>query len=230
MRRFTILVLLTLCWAAFAKAQDRVTLSADDGAQIVADLYGSGTRGVVLAHGGRFNKESWKPQAQALARSGFHVLAFDFRGFGQSHGPGEKDMFTAPVQLDVLAAVHYLRQHGARTVSVVGASFGGGAAAAACVAESGAIDRLALLAAEPDAPADKVRVPLLFIVGRDDSSGAGPRLPRIQAWFNKARQPKKLVVVDSAEHAQFLFQTEHGDLVMREITTFLKSGSPRRKR
>ena len=75
------------------------------GGLIYADLYGKGDRGVVLAHGGRFTKESCQPQAQTLARAGFRVLAFDFRGFGKSHGPGDSDMFTAPVQLDVLAAV-----------------------------------------------------------------------------------------------------------------------------
>ena len=208
----------------FAVAQEHVTLTADDGAQIAADLYGSGARGVVLAHGGRFTKESWKDQAQRLARTGFRVLAFDFRGFGQSHGPGDKDMFTAPVQLDVLAAVRYLHEHGATTVSVVGGSFGGDAAAKACVeARPGEISRLVMLAAESDAPADQIHVPVLMIVGRDDKSGSGPRLPGIQAWYSKAHQPKKLVVLDTAEHAQFLFQTEHAETVMKEIIGFLKA-------
>jgi hypothetical protein len=36
---------------------------------IYADVYGQGDRGVVLAHGGRFNKESWEQQARTLASS-----------------------------------------------------------------------------------------------------------------------------------------------------------------
>src|SRR5215471_11798667 len=87
-----------------------VSFATEDGGLIYADLYGNGDQGVVLAHGGRFTKESWRPQAQSLAKAGFHVLAFDFRGFGKSHGPGDGDVFTAPMQLDVLAAVHYLRK------------------------------------------------------------------------------------------------------------------------
>ena len=206
-----------------AAAQEHITITSEDGAVLAADLYGTGTRGVVLAHGGRFTKESWKPQAETLSKAGFLVLAFDFRGFGQSHGPGDKDMFTAPMQLDVLAAVRYLHQHGAKTVSVVGASFGGDAAAKACTeSKPGEISRLAMLASESDAPAEKIRVPLLMIVGRDDKSGSGPRLPHIEAWFQRARQPKKMVVLDSAEHAQFLFLTEHGERVLREILAFLK--------
>ena len=203
--------------------QEHITVTSDDGAIIAADVYGSGTRGVVLAHGGRFTKESWKPQAETLSKAGFRVLAFDFRGFGQSHGPGEKDIFTAPMYLDVLAAVRYLRQHGAKTVSIVGGSFGGDAAATACTqAKSGEISRLVMLASESDAPAEKIHVPLLMIVGRDDKSSSGLRLPRIEAWFRNARQPKKMVVLDSAEHAQYLFLSEQGERVMREILAFLK--------
>ena len=126
--------------------------------------------GVVLAHGGRFTKESWQQQAQYLARAGFHVLAFDFRGFGQSHGPGESDLFTAPMRLDVLAAVRYLRKTGANAVAVMGGSFGGSAATGASIAsQPGEINGLILLAAEPSGPAERIKAPLLLIVARDDS-------------------------------------------------------------
>src|SRR5512140_1965208 len=105
MRLISIYTALALLFSAPAAAQEHVTLTTDDGAQIAADVYGAGARGVVLAHGGRFTKESWKPQAQQLAAAGFRVLAVDFRGFGQSHGPGDADMYQAPMYLDVLAAV-----------------------------------------------------------------------------------------------------------------------------
>jgi len=128
---------------------EHVSFASEDGALIFADLYGSGDRGVVLAHGGQFTKESWQPQAQRLSKEGYRVVAFDFRGFGKSHGPGDSDMDTAPMQLDVLAAVRYLRSNGAKTIAVIGGSFGGGAAADASIASKpGEIDRLILLAAE----------------------------------------------------------------------------------
>jgi pimeloyl-ACP methyl ester carboxylesterase len=41
---------------------------------------------VVLAHGARFNKASWAKQAEVLAKTGFRVLAIDFRGYGKSRG------------------------------------------------------------------------------------------------------------------------------------------------
>lgn len=201
---------------------EHVSFATEDGGLIYADLYGQGDRGVVLAHGGRFTKESWQPQAQVLSRAGFRVLAFDFRGFGKSHGPGDSDMFTAPVQLDVLAAVRYLWSNGAKTVAVIGGSFGGGAAADATIASRpGEISRLILLAAEPSGPADQIKAPLLEIVARDDANDEGLRLPRIRAWFDKAPQPKELIVLDGSAHAQFLFQTEQADRVMQEVLRFL---------
>jgi len=203
---------------------DHVSFTTQDGGVIYADLYGSGERGVVLAHGGRFTKESWQPQAESLVRAGFRVLAFDFRGFGKSHGPGDTDMYTAPMHLDVLAAVQYLRKSGAKTVSVVGGSFGGGAAADASIAsQPGDIDRLILLAAYGNGPAERIKSALLVIVARDDASGDGPRLPHIRAWFDKAPEPKQMIVLEGSAHAQFLFQTEQGDRAMKEVLRFLNA-------
>jgi pimeloyl-ACP methyl ester carboxylesterase len=71
------------------RGKSRVRLSCNRGGW--ANLYGNSDLGVVLAHGGRFTKESWQPQAQCLVKAGFRVLAFDFRGFGRSHGPGDSD-------------------------------------------------------------------------------------------------------------------------------------------
>src|SRR5438876_2538088 len=201
-----------------------VSFVTEDGGLLYADVYGKGDRGVVLAHGGRFTKGSWEPQAQKLVAAGFRVLAFDFRGFGESHGPGDSDMFTAPMHLDVLAAVRHLRKNGAKTVAVIGGSFGGSAAADASIAsQPGEINRLILLAAEGNGPAEKIKVPLLEIVARDDANDEGPRLPHIRAWFDKAPQPNELIVLDGSAHAQFLFQTDQADRVMKEIISFLSA-------
>jgi pimeloyl-ACP methyl ester carboxylesterase len=208
----------------FAAAQEHVSFPTQDGGLIYADLYGKGDRGVVLAHGGRFNKESWEKQARALAAAGFRALAIDFRGYGQSRGPGQADPLSAPLHLDVLAAVRYLRKNGAKTVSVVGGSMGGGAGADASIAsEPGEIDRVVLLGAAPNGPAEKLKARTLFIVARDDVSGDGPRLPGIRAQYEKAPQPKQLIVLDGSAHAQYLFQTDQGERVMREILRFLSA-------
>jgi pimeloyl-ACP methyl ester carboxylesterase len=222
MRKLITALALFLCGTAFA--QKTISFPTEDGGEIYADIYGTGTKAVVLAHGGQFNKESWQKQAQTLAAAGFQVLALDFRGYGKSHGPGDSDPMDAPLHLDILAAVRYLRKAGAKNVSIVGGSMGGSAAGDASIAsQPGEIDKLVLLGAAPNEPADKLKSPVLFIVARDDASGDGPRLPRIQEQYKKAPQPKELVILNGSAHAQYLFQTNQGDRVMREILRFLSA-------
>lgn len=197
-----------------------ISFPTEDGGVVYADVYGEGGRTVVLAHGGRFNKESWAAQAQALAAAGLRVVAIDFRGRGQSRGgPGTAQ--NEGVHFDVLAAVRYLHQHGAETVSVVGASFGGWAAAQAAAAAPGEIDRLVLLAATVDEP-EKLTGRKLFILTRDDFSGGGTlRLPAIRAQYERAPEPKELVILEGSAHAQFIFDTEQGERLLSEILRFL---------
>jgi pimeloyl-ACP methyl ester carboxylesterase len=221
-----VLAVVALLKAPPLMARQAVTFSTQDGAHICADVYGAGTRAVVLAHGGQFKKESWRSQAEVLVSKGFEVLAFDFRGFGCSTGPGDKDMYTAPMENDVLAAVRYLKSGGAKTVSVIGGSFGGTAAGNASIKSTpGEIDRLVLLAAAPSLPAEQLKSRTMFIVARDDTSGSGdgPRLPGIRAQYQKAPQPKELIVLDGSAHAQFLFQTDQASRVMDEILRFLSA-------
>ena len=203
-------------------AQQTISFSTKDGGRVCADVYGQGTRAVVLAHGGRFNKESWREQARTLVSHGFLTLAIDFRGFGCSTGPGQADFDHAPFANDVLAAVAYLKAQGAETVAVVGGSFGGSAAGDASIESApGEIDRIVLLGAAPNLSAEKLKSRVLFIVARDDANDSGRRLPGIRAQYEKAPQPKQLVVLNGSAHAQFLFQTDQSARVMNEILQFL---------
>jgi pimeloyl-ACP methyl ester carboxylesterase len=213
-------ILAALALAGLAGAQEHVSFATEDGGTVYADLYGKGSRGLVLAHGGQFNKESWAKQTPVFVAAGFRVLAIDFRGYGQSRaGTAGGD----GTRFDVLAAVRYLRKHGAKAVSIVGASFGGSAAAEASIkSKPGEIDRIVLLGASIKA-SEKVKGRKLYIVARDDVSGDGPRLPKIRASYEKAREPKELIILDGSAHAQFLFETDQGERVMREILRFLQA-------
>lgn len=213
-------VVTAIAMAGLAAAQEHVNFPTRDGGVIYADLYGKGERAVVLAHGAKFNKESWARQAKTLAESGYRVLAIDFRGYGQSHGPGQGDLFTGPLYLDVLAAAHYLREAGAKSVALVGASMGGMAAAKAFAeAEPGEVDRLVVLAAVPKVPPERLRGPKLFLVARDDAIVGG--LHPVKSYYEKTPEPKELIVLDGASHAQALFDTSQGERVMQEILRFL---------
>lgn len=201
-----------------------VSFPTQDGGLIYANLYGKGDRGVVLAHGGRFTKESWEKQARILMKAGFRVLAIDFRGRGQSRGGALTKPPDDGLRFDVLAAIRYLRKIGAKSVSVVGASFGGGAAGEASVeAEPGEIDGLVLLAHAPIKKPEQMKGRKLFILSRDDFSGDNkiPRLPEIREQYERASGPKELVLLEGSAHAQFLFETDQGERLMRELLRFL---------
>ena len=211
--------------AAQLRAQDTLSVVASDGGLIAADLYGTGPRGVVLAHGGRFDRSSWREQALVLAEAGFRVLAIDFRAAVQSRAGTDTPCLYDPTCLaaDVLAAVRYLRSTGVQSVAVVGGSLGGGAAAQASVdAAPGEIDRVVLLAHLAIDHPEKMKGRKLFIVSRDDlGSGNVPRLPGIKEQYAKAPEPKQLVVLEGSAHAQFIFSTKQGERLMAELRRFL---------
>ena len=76
---FLVATVLSLGFSAYA--QQTVTIPVPGATKVVrGDLYGSGSSGVILAHGGGRTKESWRKQAPALTDAGFVVLAIDFRG------------------------------------------------------------------------------------------------------------------------------------------------------
>jgi pimeloyl-ACP methyl ester carboxylesterase len=178
---------------------------------------------VVLAHGGRFNKASWADQGRALAAAGFRAIAIDFRGEGASAGGPQAPTTDNQRYLDVLGAIHYLRKTGATSVGVIGGSMGGDYAAEAAEAEPEAIDRLVLLGAGAYTPLTRMKGRKLFIVARDDANDDGPRLPKILAQYKLAHEPKQMVILEGSAHAQFLFQTDQAQRVMREIVRFLSS-------
>jgi pimeloyl-ACP methyl ester carboxylesterase len=222
-----LLAMILTIGATSANVPQLVSFPSADGGVVFANLYGTGKKGVVLAHGGRFNKESWDAQAQILAKAGFRVLAIDFRGYGKSTGPGSNDVLSAPLYQDVLAAVRYLRKTGVKSVSLIGGSMGGAAAADAMVgAESGEIERLiGLGSVAGEFPLSKVRGEKLFILTRDDTSGSGLRLPGFLKAYEATSEPKRMILLEGSAHAQFMFQSEHSDRVMREILDFLNAKS-----
>ncbi|MEE8153469.1 MAG: alpha/beta fold hydrolase [Phycisphaerales bacterium] len=222
--RITTVSVLSIAAAVLAGCAQpqHISFPTPDGGVVHADIYGLGDRGVVLAHGGRFNKESWATQAQVLAKAGFRTLAIDFRGRGRSRG-GPQATSVDDVRFDVLAAVRYLHDTGVKTVSVVGASFGGWATAQAAVeATPGEIDRIVLLAASAIEEPERMKGRKLFITTRDDFSGNGVlRLPEIRDQYERALQPKQLVILDGSAHAQYIFETDQAQRLMREILRFL---------
>jgi len=218
-------VFFLLLFSLLASAQQPVRFTAKDGWNIYGDLYGKGPRGVVLVHGGRRDKSHWTKQAEAIAKAGFTVLAIDLRGVGLSkEGPPDRRNDIA-MPLDLLGAIRFLQGNGAKKVAIVGASMGGNLAEEALrLGNPGEIDRIVFLAHGAYGPPQALKVRKLFIVARSDMGpGKVPRLTRIQAQYDQAPDPKELIVLDGEAHAQFLFETDQGERLTREIIRFLSA-------
>lgn len=226
MKRACLLALVMASPAGLVFGQRLVTFPVPgQSVKVQGDLYGSGTRAVVLAHGGRFHKESWKKQAETIANAGFLVLAIRFRGdaWNPDGSPGTFGS-SADNAADVLAAVAYLHEAGAKTVSAVGASLGGDAVGEAnTLSAPGSIARIVLLASSGGEAPEKLNGNKLFIVARNDGNSSGLRLEEISKHYARAPQPKKLVILEGSAHAQFLFDTDQGPRLLEEIRRFLSA-------
>ena len=139
---------------------------------------------------------------KALNSFGFPVLRFNFRGTGLSHGEhdygkGESD--------DVRAALEWLDNEFGLPLIFAGFSFGAAIGLGAACAD----DRVKLLIGlgTPVAPVDdrsydlgflrSCAKPKLFVSGSRDQFG--PRA-KLEAFVASLPEPKKLVVIESADH------------------------------
>lgn len=199
-----------LCAVAAPRSHE-VTLPAADGGTVVADLYGKGTRAVVLAHGAAFDKESWAPLAGRIEALGYQVLAIDFRGYGKSRGG------SGGMDQDVLGAVRWLHKQGVKSVSVLGGSMGGGASAeAATKAKPGEIDKLVLLSPVPiDHPERLKARSILFIASQHEGFANS-----VRSEYQRAPKPKKLVMLEGSAHAQNIFDTRQSKHLTDTILKF----------
>lgn len=102
-----------------------VHFRGEDGLTLVADEWdaegGAGRPTILMLHGGGQNRFSWKSTGQVLADHGFHVVALDARGHGDSdrspRGEYTVDTLAGDVA-EVLAQID-------RPVVLIGASMGG---------------------------------------------------------------------------------------------------------
>lgn len=192
-------------------APQQVRFATSDGGEVSADLYGAGQRAVVLAHGAVFDRQSWSPLVGPLVERGLQVLAIDFRGYGRSRVGSQGEAR----ELDILAAIEFLAARGVTSVSIIGASMGGGAAAqAAVVAAPGDIDRLILLAPSGIESPEQLRAGrVIYLTAEGD-----PSLPRTLEQFERTPEPKQLQLLPGSAHAQHIFRTDHSeDLVERLV-------------
>lgn len=97
-----------------------------DGVRLVADEWNSGSPAdgrptIVMLHGGGQNRFSWHKTGQILAEQGYHVVALDTRGHGDSDRAPGADYAIETLTGDTIAVIDAI----ARPVVLIGASMGG---------------------------------------------------------------------------------------------------------
>ncbi|HEX7083864.1 MAG TPA: alpha/beta fold hydrolase [Gaiellaceae bacterium] len=148
-------------------------LRASDGVRLYAAEVGTAKTAIVLAHQSPADLCGWMYYVPHLAKAGFRVLSFDFRGYGDS-APGVGTAADA-YERDLRAAIAHLRSEGAKRVILMGASFGG----AAALADGWRlhVDGVVSLSGEPELPVAgfdglagvrKLRAPLLLVASSGD--------------------------------------------------------------
>jgi dienelactone hydrolase len=146
-------------------------LETSDHVRLYAIEAGHGPATVVLAHEGNSDLCGELPYAKTLLDAGLRVLAFDFRGSGESSASSKH-----PTALgrDLTAAVSRASNGGARDVFLIGASMGGASAVnnggglplAGVVSLSGTVLWPGFGVNEPGPRA--LRVPFLYLGSRTD--------------------------------------------------------------
>jgi pimeloyl-ACP methyl ester carboxylesterase len=94
------------------------------GIAIAGDTWGDPKgRLVVLQHGGGQTRHAWKGAGETLGKAGYHVVAFDARGHGDSDWADE-NAYGSDFMVDDLC--HVIEALGGEKPILVGASMGGG--------------------------------------------------------------------------------------------------------
>ncbi|MEZ0384512.1 alpha/beta fold hydrolase [Mycobacterium sp. pW045] len=126
-----------------------VTLVADEWNRDAA----AATPTIVMLHGGGQNRHSWHKTGQILADRGYHVVALDTRGHGDSDRAPDADYAIETLTADALAVIDAI----GRPVVLIGASMGG---------------LTGILVAEQAGPQRVVKLVLVDVVPRYEKDGS----------------------------------------------------------
>ena len=100
-----------------------VSFDGSGGVRLAAHVYGNpASPPVVLLHGGGQTRHAWAGTARRLADAGFHAVALDLRGHGDSDWAPDGDYSIDAFAADLRAVASTF----AEPPAVVGASLGGG--------------------------------------------------------------------------------------------------------
>ncbi len=233
------------------KTMTKTTFKTTDGVDIVADYYSpraGGSKSTLLIHMMPADRSSWRDFAPKLQAQGYHVLALDLRGHGESvkqaRDDGRKTLnyknfsdadHQASIR-DVDAAVAFLEEKGVKRDSLVliGASIGANLSLQ-YVAENPEVRQAVLLSpgldyrgieTEPLVKKLHAGQRLLFATSEDDASGDGSNAEMNRQLYNlvPGGVEKKILVYKTAGHGteMLALSAVEGLNLTQEILNWLK--------
>ncbi len=145
--------------SAVSSRPQTVQFSGVDGVALAADEWNRDAEAaadrptILMLHGGGQNRFSWKNTGQILADQGFHVVAIDARGHGDSDRAPDADYAIETLTADIMQVLEAI----AGPVVLIGASMGG---------------LTGILAAHRAGPGKVARLILVDVVPRFEKTGS----------------------------------------------------------
>jgi alpha-beta hydrolase superfamily lysophospholipase len=199
-----------------------VHFTTQDHVRLAGLLYGhGGTTAIVCSHMWPDSKADWFAAAPWFAARGFLVLAYDFRGLGDSEG--QADVFK--LDKDLTAAITFVKTMGATKIVLLGAS--GGGAITLKVAARMQVAAVITLSADYFAAAPtrqdvmSILAPKLFVSSQHDAY-----INNTMQVFEEAKQPKALHLYPGMAHGTYLFSTTFGQDLIERIIAFAQKYAP----
>jgi hypothetical protein len=208
--------------ATLIALENEVTFTTEDGVQLAGTLFGEGEPTVILAHQGTTGADqtTWHAFAQVLEEHGYTALTFDFRGNGQSSGLPNRNK----LDLDLAAALQFIRNQGHTRIVCIGASMGG----TTCIRKAldgeefeGLVTLGSAMITEygtgiqvSEEELGSLTLPKLFITADKDNYLVVHDTTRM---YESSPEPKELYLIPGWVHGTDLFDTDASD----ELTTIL---------
>jgi dienelactone hydrolase len=206
-----------------------VTFPATDGVPLHGALSGHGDTAVILSNMGDNDPGPWEQFAPLLVGRGYRVLTYSFRY--PMHTNSFIPAYAQATVPDLLGAVAYARQSGAKRIVLIGASLGG-----ITVGKVGAQTRaeaVVIISAERDLSGYGLVVsdqelaaltaPKLFIASEQDTNTL---YALTKQFYDNAPEPKQFHGYAGGVHGVGLFASPQGDDLRRRLFDFLAAQAP----
>lgn len=206
-----------------APTEGEVTFTTEDGINIGGNIFGTGSKWVILSHMYPTDQTSWFDFARELAGKGYIVLTYDFRGYGKSGG----DQDIPNIYKDLEAALNFVKQYDAEKIFLIGASMGG--TASLIVASKEEVDgvvsfssAMEFMGLSAEGTVQDIESPKLFMASQGDGGAADAA----NKFYEDSTTSKYMVILNGNSHGTFVFEEEPEDaeIAKQNIFDFLEFG------